>query len=71
MQVVLFSMSLVGVLSETGVLESSINSLSCQRGLQHRNGQWGCMPAVVGGRNSYRFLTLGAPLCNSFLKRAV
>jgi len=42
MQVILFSGSLVGVLSQMGVLEPSKNSLSCQRVLRHRNGRWGC-----------------------------
>lgn len=49
MQVILFSMSLVAVLSQTGVLESSKNKdFSCWRVLQHRNGQWGCVTVVVG-----------------------
>lgn len=69
MQVIHFSMSLSSILSQTGVLASSKNSLSCQRVSQHRNGQWGCVTVVAGGRNIYRLLTLGAPLCNSFFKK--
>lgn len=69
MQVILFSISLVGVLSQTGVAESTKNRPSCQRVSWHRNSWWGCVNVVVGGRNIYGLLTLGAPLCNSFFKK--